>query len=196
MSSTAPAVRAPPAPKPASPAAHARAWLRGEREKLERRYFRRPDPVRNLADHAAIVDEVLGRLWREAQVDPAFALVAVGGYGRGALFPHSDVDVLVLLPDGRVPDASVERFISMLWDCGLEPGHSVRTIAECAEEAAKDVTVDTSVLESRHVAGDAGLLSLLDARLRERRNVRAFFDAKFQEQKRRHERFQEAAYNL
>src|SRR6185312_2618450 len=195
MSSTAPAVRG-PSTKPSSPASLARAWLRAEREKLERRYFRRPDPVRNLADHAALVDEVLGRLWREAAVDSEFALVAVGGYGRGALFPHSDVDVLVLLPDGRAPDASVERFISMLWDCGVEPGHSVRTISECADEAAKDVTVDTSVLESRNVAGNPGLLALLDARLRERRNVRAFFEAKFQEQKRRHERFQEAAYNL
>ena len=196
MSSTAPAVRAPQSPKPASPAAQARAWLREEREKLERRYFRRPDPVRNLADHAALVDEALGRLWRDAQADPAFALVAVGGYGRGALFPHSDVDVLVLLPDGRAPDASVERFISMLWDCGVEPGHSVRTISECADEAAKDVTVDTSLLESRHIAGNPELLPLLDARMRERRNVRAFFEAKFQEQKRRHERFQVAAYNL
>src|SRR5690349_25001144 len=142
MSSTAPAVRSPPQ-KPTSPAAQARAWLREERGKLERRYFRRPDPVRNLADQAALVDEALGRLWREAEVDPAFALIAVGGYGRGALFPHSDVDVLVLLPDGHTPDASVQRFISMLWDCGVEPGHSVRTIGECAEEAAKDVTVDT-----------------------------------------------------
>jgi len=195
MSSTAPAVRA-QSPKPTTPAALARAWLRAEREKLERRYFRRPDPVRNLADQAALVDEALGRLWRDAEVDPAFALIAVGGYGRGALFPHSDVDVLVLLPDGHTPDASVERFISMLWDCGVEPGHSVRTISECADEAAKDVTVDTSVLESRHIAGNAGLLPLLDARLRERRNVREFFEAKFQEQKRRHDRFQEAAYNL
>jgi [protein-PII] uridylyltransferase len=196
MSSTAASATRVPAPPLSSPAAQARAWLRAEREKLERRYFRRPDPVRNLADHAALVDEVLRRLWRDAEVDSTFALIAVGGYGRGALFPHSDVDVLVLLPDGRTPDASVERFISMLWDCGVEPGHSVRTLSECADEAAKDVTVDTSVLESRHIAGDMELLPLLDARLRERRNVRAFFDAKFQEQKRRHERFQEAAYNL
>ncbi|HEX4780271.1 MAG TPA: [protein-PII] uridylyltransferase, partial [Usitatibacter sp.] len=195
MSSSAAAVRQPQPAKP-SPNAEARAWLRAKREKLERRYFRRPDPIRNLADHAAIVDELLARLWREANVDPSFALVAVGGYGRGALFPHSDVDVLVLMPDGAKADASVERFIGALWDTGLEPGHSVRTIAQCVEEAGKDVTVDTSVLESRCITGDASLLAELDTRLRERRNVRDFFEAKFQEQKRRHERFQEAAYNL
>ncbi|HST02511.1 MAG TPA: bifunctional uridylyltransferase/uridylyl-removing protein, partial [Usitatibacter sp.] len=81
-------------------------------------------------------------------------------------------------------------------DCGVEPGHSVRTISECAEEAAKDVTVDTSLLEARLIAGDPAVLLELDARLRQRRDVRQFFEAKFREQKRRHDRFQEAAYNL
>jgi hypothetical protein len=100
------------------------------------------------------------------------------------------------MPDGRQPDGAIEKFIGKLWDSGLEPGHSVRTIAESVEEAVKDVTVDTSLLESRLVAGSAALLAEMEARLRERRNVRDFFDAKFREQKRRHERFQEAAYNL
>ncbi len=173
-----------------------REQLKSGREELKRRYFRKPDPAKNLADHAAQVDELLRRLWADADIEGDIALLAVGGYGRGALFPHSDVDVLVLLPDGRKPDASIERFIGSLWDCGLEPGHSVRTVTECEEEAAKDVTVDTSLLEARRVAGNETLLAGLDERLRAQRNVRQFFDAKFQEQKRRHERFQEAAYNL
>src|SRR6202171_4596579 len=176
--------------------AEARAWIKERREELKRRYFRRPDPHRTLAAHAAFVDQLLQRLWSESIADREVALVAVGGYGRGALFPHSDVDVLVLLPDGRQPDAPIERFIGALWDSGLEPGHSVRTVSECVEEAAKDVTVDTSLMESRLIAGDPALLEDLNARLRKRRNVREFFEAKFREQKRRHERFQEAAYNL
>ncbi|HUL96049.1 MAG TPA: [protein-PII] uridylyltransferase [Usitatibacter sp.] len=187
---------APSASATRTAAANTRAWLREHTERLERRFLRSPDAARTLAERAALVDELLQRLWREAGVNASFALVGVGGYGRGALFPHSDVDVLVLLPDGSKPDAAVERFIGALWDSGLEPGHSVRTASECVEEAVKDVTVDTSLLESRLVAGDGDLLAALDARLRERRNVRAFFDAKFKEQKRRHERFQEAAYNL
>ncbi len=146
--------------------------------------------------HAAFVDQVLQRMWKETISDSDIALVAVGGYGRGALFPNSDVDVLVLLPDGRRPDAAVERFIGALWDSGLEPGHSVRTVSESVEEAAKDVTVDTSLIEARLVAGNPALVEDLEKRLRARRNVRDFFEAKFQEQKRRHERFQEAAYNL
>ncbi|HET6266065.1 MAG TPA: nucleotidyltransferase domain-containing protein, partial [Usitatibacter sp.] len=190
-------------PRPAAPAGGAprvapelRAWLKARREELRAAYFKRPDPLATLAENAAIVDTALQELWARNIDDPTIALVAVGGYGRGALYPSSDVDVLVLLPDGRTPDASVEGFIHALWDLGLEPGHSVRTIAECEEEAAKDVTVDTSLLESRLIAGDPALMLELDARLRARRDVRKFFDAKFREQKRRHERFQEAAYNL
>ncbi|HEY4999498.1 MAG TPA: nucleotidyltransferase domain-containing protein, partial [Usitatibacter sp.] len=129
---------------PRTPAAETRAWIKAASEELRRRYLQRPDPARTLAAHAAFVDQALQKLWKENISDPAIALVAVGGYGRGALFPHSDVDVLVLLPDGRRPDATVERFIGALWDSGLEPGHSVRTLAESVEEAAKDVTVDTS----------------------------------------------------
>jgi [protein-PII] uridylyltransferase len=181
---------------PPRPAAQWRAWLRERREESKLRYFRKPDPARNMAEHAEYVDELLRRLWADADIEGDIALVGVGGYGRGALFPNSDVDVLVLLPDGRKPDSSIERFIGALWDSGLEPGHSVRTVSECVEEAAKDVTVDTSLLEARRVAGSETILAGLDERLRERRNVRQFFDAKFQEQKRRHERFQEAAYNL
>jgi [protein-PII] uridylyltransferase len=184
------------APELATPASTSRAWIRARREDLKGRYFRRPDPHRDLAAHAAAVDQLLQQIWAEHVSDAHLALVAVGGYGRGVLFPQSDVDVLVLLPDGRKPDAAIERFIGALWDSGLEPGSSVRTVAECVEEAAKDVSVDTSLLEARLVAGDAALLEDMERRLREQRNVRAFFEAKFQEQKARHERFQEAAYNL
>src|SRR5258706_7267392 len=194
MSTVAP--RASRASAPNAPASETRAWIKARREELERRYLRRPDPKRTLEAHAAFVDQILQRLWSESISDRGIALVAVGGYGRGALYPHSDVDVLVLLPDGCAPDAAIERFIGALWDSGLEPGHSVRTVAECVEEAAKDVTVDTSLMESRLIAGDPQLLADLDERLRRRRSVRDFFAAKVKEQKRRHDRFQEAAYNL
>jgi [protein-PII] uridylyltransferase len=183
-------------PPTASLAAELRAQLKAGREQLRTRYFARPDPARTLVEQARLVDNVLQRLWAAADLDAGTALVAVGGYGRGALFPHSDVDVLVLLPDGERDDRGVERFIHALWDVGLDVGHSVRSIAQCVEEAQKDVTVDTSLLESRLVAGSMPLLLELDARLREARDTRAFFDAKFREQKRRHERFMEAAYNL
>jgi [protein-PII] uridylyltransferase len=196
--SSAVATVAAPAPAAAPAGGQERAWLRARREALRRQYFKRPDPQENLAANAQAVDTVLRALWARA-TDAGhsdIALVAVGGYGRGALFPHSDVDVLVLLPDGRRAGPEVESFIHSLWDIGIEPGHSVRTVSECVEEAAKDVTVDTSMLEARLIAGNVALLLELDARLRQRRDVNAFFVAKFREQKRRHERYQEAAYNL
>src|SRR5512132_1680979 len=105
-----------------------RTWLKARREELKARYFKRPDPLSTLESQAHLVDQVLQQLWSKTISDPGIALVAVGGYGRGALFPHSDVDVLVLLPDGRTPDAAVEGFIHALWDIGLDPGHSVRTV--------------------------------------------------------------------
>jgi [protein-PII] uridylyltransferase len=188
---------APPVPKLRSgDPAEARRWLKSRRQEFRSRYLRRPDPARSLAAHASLVDAVLVRLWGEWVHAPDIALVAVGGYGRGTLFPHSDVDLVVLLPDDRAPDGDVERFVGILWDCGLEPGISVRTLAECVEEAAKDITVDTSLLESRPVAGDAGLVVALGERLSRARDVREFFRAKVEEQRRRHDRFQEAAYNL
>jgi [protein-PII] uridylyltransferase len=190
--STRPAARAPAR----GDASELRAWLRERREALKARYYKRSDPHATLAAHAAFVDQLLQRLWQAQVNDPTIALVGVGGYGRGLLFPHSDVDVLILLPDGHAPGAAIEGFVSALWDCGLDLGHSVRTVDECLEEAAKDLTVDTSLLESRRVAGNSALLAALDQRLRARRNVREYFEGKFREQKRRHERFMDAAYNL
>ena len=104
---------------------------------------------------SALTDELLRGLWRYAGFDAPFVLVAVGGFGRGELFPYSDVDVLLLLPDDQSPDTDerlkgqIEAFIGSCWDAGLEIGSSVRTLADCLAEAAKDVTVQTSLLEAR-----------------------------------------------
>ncbi|CAM5394612.1 Bifunctional uridylyltransferase/uridylyl-removing enzyme [Stutzerimonas stutzeri] len=83
------------------------------------------------------------------------ALVAVGGYGRGELHPYSDIDLLILLDDSdhEIFRESIEGFLTLLWDIGLEVGQSVRSIAECAEEARADLTVITNLMESRTIAG-------------------------------------------
>jgi [protein-PII] uridylyltransferase len=87
----------------------------------------------------------------------SLALVAVGGYGRGELYPASDVDLLILLPSkpGSVLTAQLERLVCLLWDIGLETGHSVRTIEQCLEEAAGDITVQTAMIEARLLTGSA-----------------------------------------
>ncbi len=112
--------------------------------------------LRQLARH---VDAMLDELWQHAGMPADASLVAVGGYGRGELFPYSDVDVLVLLPDGAEAHmngalkSSIEGFIASCWDIGLEIGSSVRTFNECMQEAAGDVTVQTALLESRLLCG-------------------------------------------
>lgn len=148
--------------------------------------------LRHLARH---VDDTLRALWlqsAQAGMPAGACLAAVGGYGRGELFPHSDVDVLVLLPDGveaHVPGpvkAAIEGFITSCWDVGLEIGSSVRTLGECLSESQADVTVQTALLEARPLAGDAKLFRLMARRFMQAMDARAFFRAKTLETVQRH----------
>ena len=133
---------------------------------------------------AGLTDSTLQSLWQASDFPPSACLVAVGGFGRGELFPHSDVDVLLLLPDDvKIENdpalrSKVESFISNCWDCGLEIGSSVRTAADCAQEAVKDVTVQTSLLEARLVAGSEASFVRLQASLEAVLDPKAFFVAK------------------
>ncbi len=149
-----------------------------------------------------LTDQMLRKLWAQAGFGPGFALVAVGGYGRGELFPHSDVDVLVLMPDGSAPDTDpalrerLEGFIGGCWDLGLEIGSSVRTISDCVNEAGKDVTVQTSLLECRLIAGAKTAFSRLMQALGEAMDPKAFFVAKTLEMRQRHHKFENTPYAL
>ncbi len=151
---------------------------------------------------AALADATLQILWEHAGLAGQHALVAVGGYGRGELFPHSDVDVLVLLPDEHDPDidpqlkAHIEAFIGSCWDSGLEIGSSVRTVSQCMAEATKDVTVQTALLESRLVTGDSHLFGRMREHLHLAMDPRAFFVAKTLEMRQRHSKFEETPYAL
>ena len=128
--------------------------------------------------------------------------LAVGGYGRGELFPYSDIDVLVLLP--VVPSVTgedlsaprIEAFISACWDIGLEIGSSVRTVAECAEEAQRDVTVQTALLESRFICGTRTRFDELEASTHEHMDVPAFLTAKLLEMRQRHTKYEDTPYAL
>ncbi len=151
---------------------------------------------RLLRQYAQLADRLLCALWRRAAVPPGAALVAVGGYGRGQLFPASDIDVLVLLPREHFASAAIEQFISSCWDAGLEVGASVRTIAECLAETQADVTVQTSLLEARRLCGSAALLQRLRQRLAEQLDVRAFLVAKTLELHQRHTRYENTPYAL
>jgi [protein-PII] uridylyltransferase len=151
---------------------------------------------------SALTDELLRGLWRYAGFDAPFVLVAVGGFGRGELFPYSDVDVLLLLPDDQSPDTDerlkgqIEAFIGSCWDAGLEIGSSVRTLADCLAEAAKDVSVQTSLLEARLIDGDAALFNAFRKRFDAVMDPAAFFVAKTLEMRQRHTKFEDTPYAL
>ncbi|MES2954594.1 MAG: DUF294 nucleotidyltransferase-like domain-containing protein, partial [Pseudomonadota bacterium] len=155
--------------------------------------------LRRLARHT---DATLRQLWQGADFPPGCALVAVGGFGRGELFPNSDVDVLLLLRDDSQVDGNpalkskIENFIGACWDSGLEIGSSVRTVSGCVEEAAKDVTVQTSLLEARLVAGSTKIFAALVAQLDTAMNPQAFFVAKTLEMRQRHNKFENTPYAL
>ena len=155
--------------------------------------------VKALARH---VDATLAALWADAAMPPDVALLAVGGYGRGELFPYSDVDVLVLLPTtaAGAPDeataAAVGRFVTACWDVGLEIGSSVRTIAECLVEAARDVTVQTALLEARHLFGPRRLFHRFVKANAAAMDARAFLRAKTLEMQQRHVKYEGTPYAL
>jgi [protein-PII] uridylyltransferase len=128
------------------------------------------------------------------------ALIAVGGFGRGEQFPHSDVDLLILTvesPEPRVMRA-IEAFCACLWDLGIKPGLAVRDIAGCRELAAQDVSVYTNLIEARYLAGSQELAERLLARLPDEGlwTPARFLVAKQAEQAARHLRFGDTAYNL
>jgi [protein-PII] uridylyltransferase len=154
---------------------------------------------------ARLADHSLQTLWQQTGFGPRPALVAVGGFGRGELYPYSDIDVLLLLPAGWVvdgPDADsalrqrIETFISGCWDAGLEIGSSVRTIDECLAEAEKDVTVQTALLESRLICGNATLYRNFQRRFKAVLDPQAFFVAKTLELEQRHNKFEDTPYAL
>ena len=178
-------------------AAVIRDSLRAARAALQKNYGPRSRPAYLLRAHARLVDEHLRLIWRELAMPPELALAATGGYGRGELYPKSDIDLLILLP--REPDEALQQrlheLVQMLWDSGLEVGHSVRTVAQCLAESA-DLTVQTNLLEARLVAGAHALYEEMRDALGQHLDRRAFYLAKVQEQEKRYTRFLDTDYNL
>ncbi|MCL4130282.1 UNVERIFIED_CONTAM: hypothetical protein GTU68_010248 [Idotea baltica] len=150
---------------------------------------------------AHFVDQVIGQLWSQhLSADYSIALLAVGGYGRGELHPYSDIDLLVILGDAlsEQPPEALSRFLTQLWDIGLEIGHSVRTIAECRQQAEQDITIATNLLETRLLCGDESLFSALQQLTVSNKtwDEKQFYQNKLAEQKQRHLKYNDTANNL
>ena len=172
--------------------------LRQERETLVARFNAGGSVDGLIHGLARSVDHLLREVAEASGITRRASLLAVGGYGRGELFPHSDVDVLILLK--QAPDeadrGTIERLVGLLWDLGLALGHSVRTIEECREEAARDVTVLTSMLEARLVAGSRRQFEAFSRAVVDVVDREAYFQAKLLEQQQRHVKYNETPYSL
>ncbi|HEU0230339.1 MAG TPA: [protein-PII] uridylyltransferase [Burkholderiaceae bacterium] len=143
-------------------------------------------------------DQTLRELIRRHPLPKGATLAAVGGYGHGELFPHSDIDVLILLerPPTESDRALLEDLVAALWDLGLDLGHSVRTIDDCQAEAGNDITVETALMEARWLCGSRELLRELIRTMRAQTNPQAFFRAKRAELLQRHARYHDTPYAL
>ncbi len=172
-----------------------RKALQSDRKILEENFLQRGKAARLLNAHSKLIDGYLRRIWQ--QLSMPCTLIAVGGYGRGELYPRSDIDLLILL--GEDPDEALQHklheLLALLWDIGLEVGHSIRTVEQCIVESS-DITVQTNLLEARFLAGNAELFARLCAAVRQHLDPCEFYLAKLREQQQRHARFDDTDFNL
>ena len=183
------------------------AWLQAAREQLAEtnmrlaaRFDQGGDVERLLALRARAVDELILQAWKHCiRGDAILALFAVGGYGRGELFPESDIDLLVLAEDDAQQSQrdALAAFFATLWDIGLQASHAVRSMAQCTHAAA-DQTVLTALLEARALAANtADRAELADAIAPDKVwPARDYFLAKVEEQSARHARYGDTSDNL
>lgn len=175
---------------------------------LEQRFYDGESAEILIHDHARFIDKVLQLAWARFPWSEnlnswrkhRISLIAVGGYGRGELHPHSDIDLLILLerPSYETHKSNIQSFLALLWDIGLEVGHSVRSIGECKNQARNDVTILTAMMEARTICGDDEL------RLRMEKQISViklwpatkFFQAKRAEQRQRHRKSDHTEYSL
>lgn len=151
---------------------------------------------------ADFIDDLLITCWQHflGPYAQQLALAAVGGYGRRELHPHSDIDILILLDDSEHEryQKELESFFTFLWDVGLKPGQSVRTVEECVAQAIHDQTVITNLMESRLIYGNQALFDSMKSQTAPDKiwPSREFFEAKMAEQLARYAKYHDTAYNL
>jgi len=165
------------------------------------RHFAAGTPILELVNARAwVVEQLVLAAWgRLAPAGGGLELVAVGGFGRGEMHPHSDLDLLILQPEDFGGDRSgLESLIQVLWDADLHPGQGIRTVAECVEEAAGDVAVATNLMEARLLDGSGELFEAMKTATSAPALWPAdeFFAAKMAEQNERHAQFEDTAYIL
>jgi [protein-PII] uridylyltransferase len=174
--------------------------LTAAREHFNSRFLEGEDVHHLVNEQSQFADVILRHAWQRFEWDKDISLVAVGGYGRGELHPHSDIDLLILMRRNKPEKyrASIEKFLTFLWDIQLKIGHSTRSLRQCVDEARGDLTVATNLMETRLLCGDAKLLEKLLVKTGPRKiwSSAAFYSGKINEQKERHRKHADTEYNL
>lgn len=178
-----------------------RERLKRHDEMLADRYWSRHNVEDLIDSRTRFFDELMREAWQSCIPEKAnrdLALFAVGGYGRGEQFPHSDVDLLILARKPTAWREEVRGFLHLLYDLNLDIGHSVRRLADCRTEAARDITVATAMYERRLLIGSEKLTGKLDRIMRAKKlwPSDAFFRAKLDEQSARHAQYDNVEYGL
>ncbi len=176
--------------------------LKKNNQQLEEEFKQGADISSLLKQRSQTIDQILQSMWEQTGLAQSahVSLIAVGGYGREEMHPASDVDLLILLddePEGALQE-QLSAYVTNLWDLGLEIGHSVRTLAECVEEATNDLTVITNLIESRFLCGNEALFQQLQAQITPDKiwSSAEFFKAKSKEQENRYKRYGDTAYRV
>ena len=173
-------------------------------QSIRERFFSDGNPVAVLAERTALVNNVLRSAFLEnlaPAIPKGMAVLAVGGYGRSELFPHSDIDIMLLVdraPSDEKSRDALSAFLRIGWDSGLRISHSVHTVEECCEYHSTNLELTISLLDQRFLCGDAELYQSLLARLpkfiaSERQTLLRHLIRQARE---RQEKFQNTVYHL
>jgi [protein-PII] uridylyltransferase len=175
-----------------------RADLKQQQALLEQDFLKNTNPASLLKNHTKLIDKLLESVWEDSGLSQEVSLIAVGGYGREELFPYSDIDLLILVPDNvsELQNKQIEALIGVLWDLGLNIGHSVRSLQECINEASDDATIQTNLLEARFLCGSETIYSDFSIKISQQLNAAKFLKIKIAEQKTRHKKSNDTGYNL
>lgn len=169
---------------------------------LQRKFDPHSSVAGLLKEKSGFIDKLLEHSWRYFLGEQAnnYCLLAVGGYGRRELFPHSDIDIAIILDSKNISadQEGLTNFSTFLWDIGLKPGQSVRTVEECVTAAINDQTIMTSMMENRLISGSAALYQKLKDEIAPDKIWPSdqFFAVKTWEQLLRHSKYHDTAYNL
>ncbi|WP_341666232.1 nucleotidyltransferase domain-containing protein, partial [Vibrio sp.] len=174
--------------------------LSAAKNHFDNRFLEGGDARSLVCEASQFADILLWHAWHQYQWDEDVSLVAVGGYGRGELHPHSDIDLLILMRKdlSKKYRERIEMFITFLWDIQLKIGHSVRSISQCVDEAKADISVATNLMETRLICGNSDLLQLMLKKTGPKKiwSSSKFYKGKIDEQIARHHKHLDTEYNL